>query len=104
MADADTTLQEIANDTEVQIEKGRQLGFTCSWPTPVEAALTSVESFKAMPNMEACAGGEIGSHVPLSLKQKNWAGNYINLALLTKGSSELQQFAAGNSFVLNERG
>lgn len=57
-----------------------------------------------MQNMKACAWDDIGSHVLLSLKQKIWAGNYINLALLTKGNAELQQFAAGSSFVSNERG
>lgn len=66
--------------------------------------MTSADSFGAMPNMEACAGDDMGSHVPFSLKQKIWAGNYINLALLTNGSAELQQFAAGSSFVLNKRG
>lgn len=33
LAGADTTLGEMANDTKVQLEKGRQLDFTCSWPT-----------------------------------------------------------------------
>lgn len=58
-----------------------------------------------MLNMEACAGHDVGFHVPLLLKQKNWAGYmyYINLALLTSGSAKLKQFAAGSSFVLNKR-
>lgn len=55
--------------------------------------------------MEACAGHDVGFHLPLLLKQKNWAGYmyYINLALLTSGSAKLKQFAAGRSFVLNKR-
>lgn len=65
--------------------------------------MTSANSLGAMQNMKACAWDDIGSHVLLSLKQKIWAGNYINLALLTNGSAELQQFAAGSSVVLNER-
>lgn len=69
----------------------------------MEAALTSADSFGAMPIMEACVGDDIGSHVPLSLKQKIWAGKYFKLALLTKVSAELQQFASRSSFVLNER-
>lgn len=58
-----------------------------------------------MLNMEACAGHDVGFHVPLLLKQKNWAGYtyYINLASLTSGSAKLKQFAAGSSFVLNKR-
>lgn len=60
--------------------------------------MTSADSFGAMPNMEACTGDDID--VLLSLKQNIWAGNYINLALLTKGSAELEQFAAESSFVL----
>lgn len=70
----------------------------------MEAALTSADRFGAMPIMEACVGDDIhvGSHVPLSLKQKIWAGKYIKLALLAKGSAELQQFASGSSFVLNK--
>lgn len=55
--------------------------------------------------MEACAVHDVGFHVPLLLKQKNWAGYmyYINLALLTSGSAKLKQFAAGSSFVLYKR-
>ena len=56
-----------------------------------------------MPNLEAFAGDDIAAHVPLSLKQKIWAGNCINLALLTKGSAELQQFAS-STFILSENG
>lgn len=63
LAGADTTLGEMANDTKVQLEKGRQLDFTCSWPTPVEAALPSANRLGVMPNMEASA---IDSQVPLS--------------------------------------
>lgn len=71
----------------------------------MKAALTSADSIGAMLNMEACAGHDVGLHVPLLSKQKNWAGYmyYINLALLTSGSAKLKQFAAGSSFVLNKR-
>lgn len=69
----------------------------------MKAALTSADSIGAMLNMEACAGDDVGFHVPLLLKQKNWAGYYINLALLTSGIAKLKQFAAGSSFVLNKR-
>lgn len=72
LADANTFLEEMTNDTEVQIEKGRRLDYICSWPSPMEAVLTSrsADSFGVMPNMEACAWDDIDSHVPLSLKQK----------------------------------
>lgn len=71
----------------------------------MKAALTSADSIGAILNMEACAGHDVGFHLPLLLKQKNWAGYmyYINLALLTSGSAKLKQFAAGSSFVLNKR-
>lgn len=69
----------------------------------MKAALTSADSIGAMLNMEACAGDDVGFHVPLLLKQKNWASYYINLALLTSGIAKLKQFAAGSSFVLNKR-
>lgn len=63
LAGADTTLGEMANDTKVQLEKGGQLDFTCSWPTPVEAALPSANRLGVMPNMEDSA---IDSQVLLS--------------------------------------
>lgn len=57
-----------------------------------------------MPNMKACAGDDIGFPCAALITIHIWAGNYMNIALLTNGSAELQQIATGSSFVLNERG
>lgn len=86
LADANTTLGEMANDTVVQIEKGRRLDYTCSRPIP--RWKLSWHGLKASgPNMESYAWDDKGFHVPLSLKQKIRAGSYINLALLTLSSA-----------------
>lgn len=54
--------------------------------------------------MKACAGDDIGFPCAALITIHIWAGNYMNIALLTNGSAELQQIATGSSFVLNERG
>ena len=41
---------------------------------------------------------EIHVHVPMSLKQKIWRGEFINLAILLKGSVELANICSPNVF------
>lgn len=53
------------------------------------------------PNLLLTADLDIGSHVPLSLKQKIWDGDFINLALLLKGSSELINHCNGGDLYID---
>ncbi|XP_033760464.1 uncharacterized protein LOC117342417 [Pecten maximus] len=46
----------------------------------------------------------IGNHVPRALKQKIWGHEYINLALLLKGYSELNEFCTSAPMVVGSSG
>lgn len=67
---SNTSAAEGANNTEVQKEKGGQLDFTWSWPSSVEAALTSAKELRTMSNM-VCGGDDIGSHLLFSSETEN---------------------------------
>lgn len=51
-----------------------------------------------------CGGDEMAAHVPHSICQKIWQNQYINLALLNKGSIELHALCAGSVLTLNPNG
>ena len=46
----------------------------------------------------------IGDHVPHSLKEKIWGSEYINLALLLKGSADLTNFCSSAPMVIGQGG
>ena len=46
-------------------------------------------------NMTRCTSDEVFVHVPIQIRVK--IGQYINLEMLLKGSSELQEFCAGGT-------
>ena len=50
------------------------------------------------------ADDDVAAHVPLSLKQKIWQGEYINLALLLKGAVELSEHCSGTTLRLGAEG
>ena len=50
------------------------------------------------------ADDDLSAHVPATLKQKICKGEYINLALLLKGSVELSEFCKGSVFRLSSDG
>ena len=50
------------------------------------------------------AADEVFIHVPMSLREQIWRGEYINLALLLKGALELNDICAPRSLCLNASG
>ena len=65
-----------------------------------QLALGQIDNIDLM----TCDSDDITAHVPMSLKQKNWKNQYINIALLLKGSPELIDICSGGNFRLNENG
>ena len=51
-----------------------------------------------------CGGDDLGVHVPLSVCQKIWTNQYINLSLLLKGNVELQELCSSSVLKINENG
>ena len=65
-----------------------------------QLALGQIDNIDLM----TCGSNDITAHVPMSLKQKIWKNQYINIALLLS-SSELIVICSGGSFrLLNEKG
>ena len=79
---------------------------------------SSDRSLSTCPPMLGCGGGSLASgldktrclsdevfaHIPISLREKIWRGTFVNLALLLKGSGELDEFCTGGSFCLTNEG
>ncbi|KAJ8314822.1 hypothetical protein KUTeg_006972 [Tegillarca granosa] len=61
-------------------------------------------STSAMPDVVLCADDDITAHIPNQLREKIWGHQYVNLALLLKGSAELTDFYTASNLVLNESG
>ena len=57
-------------------------------PQPPEINLMPVSEFKIPDNALICADDELTMHVSRDNVQKNWAGDYINLAVLLKKGME----------------
>ena len=51
-----------------------------------------------------CGGDDITAHVPKLIKEKILNLQYINLALLLKGSTELSDICSGSTLHINEKG
>ena len=65
-----------------------------------QLALDQIDNIGLM----TCGSDDITSYVPMSLKQNVWKNQYINIALLLKGISELIGICPGGYFRLNEKG
>lgn len=50
-----------------------------------------------VPNVCMSAEDDITSHVPVQLREKIWKNEYINMALLLKGSTDLAEYCYGGS-------
>lgn len=61
-------------------------------------------SFGAGLNRTRCLSDEVFAHVPLSIREKIWAGGFINLAILLKGTCELDEFCSGGSLCVTSEG
>lgn len=72
--------------------------------TTLGGGLTLTAYDSSLPDMITCVDDDVAAHVPSPLRQKIWANQYINLALLLKGSTELQEFYAGSNLYINEHG
>ena len=77
-----------------------------NWPQRLAVSGSLGKSNSTNPDIELIAleSDGIGSHIPHSLKQKYWASEYINIALLLKGTTELNSFCSSSPMVIVEGG
>lgn len=51
-----------------------------------------------------CGGDEVSIHIPQIIKEKIWKNQYINLAMLLKGSVELEEICGGGTLKVTDSG
>lgn len=65
-------------------------------------------SLPTLPNLPASlvrlSDDDLSAHVPQAIREQIQKGGFTNLALLLKGSIELQEFASGSTLRINESG
>ncbi|XP_052798019.1 uncharacterized protein LOC128230062 [Mya arenaria] len=78
--------------------------------SPQEATVSAPPDNLPNPNCEVSipqlrlADEELAAHIPVSIKQQIYRGEYVNLALLLKGAIELTEICSGSVLKLNPDG
>lgn len=56
------------------------------------------------PDMIKCSGDDLSAHIPHQLKVKIWSHKYFNIALLLKGTAELNEMFSGGVLHISSEG